>query len=404
MKSKFKLGKFEKAIELAKDRLETSDDAEVSELSKIIGESYFNLEYFKNVRSQMLKGECPSECNKCYTIEKNGGLSTRQSFVEHFKENAKWIESVENTNLEGEITPRVLSLDFSQSNKCNLKCIMCSPDASILIKSDYDKLGIDYSKEIVDGAHRNWDKNPAYDKIIPEILNDLEEILTTGGEPFLNKDHEYILEKLIKLGAAKNISLTYHTNCTVQNHRLFDMWNEFKSINLHFSIDAVGELDEYIRFGTKWSKVEETVKLLIKHPKTVCQVHTTVQVLNIFSLTELYNWMGKFEELNTLPYHIWMDNPSWLKINILPNRLKLLARVKLKQYINGLYQHEGSSIHPHLVEKAEQILSYINRSISEDQDLEGLKLFKQRLKSFEVLRNSRKIEALVPELKSIFRK
>jgi len=42
----FKLGKFEKAIELAKDRLETSDDAEVSELSKIIGESYFNLEKY----------------------------------------------------------------------------------------------------------------------------------------------------------------------------------------------------------------------------------------------------------------------------------------------------------------------------------------------------------------------
>ncbi|MFH4965133.1 tetratricopeptide repeat protein [Gaetbulibacter sp. M235] len=42
----FKLGNFEKAIELAKDRLATSDDAEVSELSKIIGESYFNLEKY----------------------------------------------------------------------------------------------------------------------------------------------------------------------------------------------------------------------------------------------------------------------------------------------------------------------------------------------------------------------
>jgi TolA-binding protein len=42
----FKLGKFEKAIELAKERLETSDNAEVSELSKIIGESYFNLEKY----------------------------------------------------------------------------------------------------------------------------------------------------------------------------------------------------------------------------------------------------------------------------------------------------------------------------------------------------------------------
>ncbi len=39
----FKLGKFERSIELAKDRLPTSDENEVSELSKIIGESYFNL-------------------------------------------------------------------------------------------------------------------------------------------------------------------------------------------------------------------------------------------------------------------------------------------------------------------------------------------------------------------------
>ncbi|GAA4959351.1 tetratricopeptide repeat protein [Algibacter aquimarinus] len=43
----FKLGKFEKAIELAKERLaKTDDEAEVSELSKIIGESYFNLEQY----------------------------------------------------------------------------------------------------------------------------------------------------------------------------------------------------------------------------------------------------------------------------------------------------------------------------------------------------------------------
>ena len=42
----FKLGKFDKAIELAKERLENSDESEVSELSKIIGESYFNLEKY----------------------------------------------------------------------------------------------------------------------------------------------------------------------------------------------------------------------------------------------------------------------------------------------------------------------------------------------------------------------
>jgi len=42
----FKLGKFEKAIELGKSQLDKSNNEELSELNKIIGESYFNLENY----------------------------------------------------------------------------------------------------------------------------------------------------------------------------------------------------------------------------------------------------------------------------------------------------------------------------------------------------------------------
>ena len=42
----FKLGNFEKAIELAKERLGESDESDLSELSKIVGESYFNLKKY----------------------------------------------------------------------------------------------------------------------------------------------------------------------------------------------------------------------------------------------------------------------------------------------------------------------------------------------------------------------
>ncbi|MBR9756709.1 MAG: tetratricopeptide repeat protein [Algicola sp.] len=42
----FKLGKFENAIKLAKEQLPKSDRNEISELNKIIGESYFNLEQY----------------------------------------------------------------------------------------------------------------------------------------------------------------------------------------------------------------------------------------------------------------------------------------------------------------------------------------------------------------------
>ncbi|MBT8315448.1 MAG: tetratricopeptide repeat protein [Maribacter sp.] len=44
----FKLGKFEEAIALAKKQLPRSDRKEVSELNKIIGESYFNLKQYAN--------------------------------------------------------------------------------------------------------------------------------------------------------------------------------------------------------------------------------------------------------------------------------------------------------------------------------------------------------------------
>ena len=45
----FKLGKFEKAIELAKAQLEkTNERNEVSELNKIVGESYFNIEKYED--------------------------------------------------------------------------------------------------------------------------------------------------------------------------------------------------------------------------------------------------------------------------------------------------------------------------------------------------------------------
>jgi len=49
----FKLGKFDNAIELAKERLESSDEEEVSELSKIIGESYFNLQKYDEAISYL---------------------------------------------------------------------------------------------------------------------------------------------------------------------------------------------------------------------------------------------------------------------------------------------------------------------------------------------------------------
>ncbi|QXP53968.1 tetratricopeptide repeat protein [Cellulophaga sp. HaHa_2_1] len=50
----FKLGKFEEAIALAKQQMQRADRQEKSELSKIIGESYFNLNQYENAVPYLL--------------------------------------------------------------------------------------------------------------------------------------------------------------------------------------------------------------------------------------------------------------------------------------------------------------------------------------------------------------
>ena len=51
----FKLGRFDKAIELGKEQYDNSSPTEKSELSKIIGESYFNLENYKEALPYLKK-------------------------------------------------------------------------------------------------------------------------------------------------------------------------------------------------------------------------------------------------------------------------------------------------------------------------------------------------------------
>jgi len=70
----------------------------------------------------MLTQQYPSACEGCYKIEQYGGKSRR------ITENNRW-ENIEKPKLE--------FLDIRLSNLCNLKCLMCYPDSSSSLVSDY---------------------------------------------------------------------------------------------------------------------------------------------------------------------------------------------------------------------------------------------------------------------------
>lgn len=361
-------------------------------------QEYFNLDHYKNIRRKMLKGEEPQECRKCFEVEKHGGESVRQGLLNRYFKNQNFKNNFKNTNIQtGEITASVQSLDLSLSNKCNLRCVMCSPAASYSLKPEFDKFEIEYDKSFVEGAHQNWKDENSFSHIISQVSATLDDFQTTGGEPFLSEEHLKMLKIIVENGHAANVTLIYHTNCTIKNERLFELWKSFKKVSLHFSIDGYASLNEYIRYPTKWNEVQENVKLMLDMPNTECKVHTTIQAFNIFNLPELYEWIKSFNKLDEMPFHIWMDNPTWFRIDVLPPYVLKKALNKLENYF---------AAHP--VAKAEsemwrtQILSYIRRAMESYQGDENLKVFKFRLRQFEESRKSVSIESIVPELKDLF--
>ena len=61
-------------------------------------------------------------------------------------------------------------------------------------------------------------------------------------------------------GYISDIILYLTTNVSTINPRIIDKLNKFKRVYFTLSIDGVGDVAEYIRDGTIWSKVNSNIE------------------------------------------------------------------------------------------------------------------------------------------------
>ena len=94
----------------------------------------------KNVRKQMLNGEMPPSCIKCYKEEAAGHNSKRMWETAYWSERVDVDKVIANTGEDGSVPPQLAYIDLRFGTKCQLACVMCSPhDSSGWIK-DYKKI------------------------------------------------------------------------------------------------------------------------------------------------------------------------------------------------------------------------------------------------------------------------
>lgn len=233
------------------------------------------------LRNQISQGLKPVECNSCWHVENLGHKSRRLSAIEFFK-------------LSYPTTDVILeSIDHSATWACNLACIMCGPTNSSLWATE-----LDYSNEQLINIGRKFQKD---NNIINQLdVSQVKKIHFNGGEPLLNNHQLHLLERLEEQNVLKNLFISYNTNGSIYpDKKIIDLWSRSRLIKLFFSIDAIGDAFEYIRWPAKWNVVSDNIKRMRDQmPENVMfGLNVTVGNYNILELKDLWNWFE--QELKT---------------------------------------------------------------------------------------------------------
>ena len=168
----------------------------------------------------------------------------------------------------------------------------------------------------------------------------LKQVNFLGGEPLIIKEHSDFLRQCIKHNIAKNITLFYTTNLTVVKDELFDLWSEFKHIYLGVSIDGYNEVDDYIRYPSKWDKIEKNIEKVSGWKQELnmdLQIHSTFQALNVLNYDKLLEWVYSLGDLGfwRLPFSNWVTYPNWYDCRVLSDDLKDMGIERITKFIDS---------------------------------------------------------------------
>lgn len=333
----------------------------------------WNSQYMKNVRLKMLNGEKPPSCLKCYKEEESGFSSKRMWETEYWFNKLKdeAFDIISNTKEDGSVEPKLIYLDLRFGNKCNLSCIMCSPhDSSLWIplwNQYYEKIKNPSLKEISqwkkennpDGKY-NWYKNNM--SFWEELYNQIpymKQLYFAGGESTIIDEHYDLLEKIVNNGHANEIELRYNSNGIVLPEKLFELWSKFNKVRFHFSIDSIKEMNDYIRYPSKWEIIEKNLERLDNTPDNIeVTIACALQVLNIYYIPEFIKWKleKNYKKINKWPYGAGMINfhlvyhPPHLNIKILPKSFKEKIEEKYEQFFSWLEKNWELSGAPSLTD------------------------------------------------------
>jgi hypothetical protein len=331
------------------------DEGKPNNLNVSDFKSSWNSTYMKNVRKQMLAGEQPKSCLKCYKEEAAGHNSKRMWETRYWSERVD-LEALTKETIDGVAPEQLAYIDLRFGTKCQLACVMCSPhdssgwvkdwkaiyptikNKSVLSSWQWDNKGS------INGSSYNWHKNnPVFWEQFYEQVPHMKQLYFAGGEALIIEEHYAILEECIRQGYAKNMEIRYNSNAVEWRDDLFDLWKEFKLVRFHYSVDSIFEMNEYIRYPSKWKRTEEVFHILDNETSDNVEITIAcaVNALNIYYIPDFLKWKMTqgFKKINMWPFGAGGINyhfvywPPFLNVKSLPNSFKDECEAKYEEFI-----------------------------------------------------------------------
>jgi len=304
----------------------------------------WNSDYMQNIRKSLLENQRIPECSYCYASEDKISTSLRHDVIKWANDmNPFLTDSMKDPEIFQKNYSAIASLPFEyqldMGSVCNLKCRMCAANRSTRIESDpvhskWRPEPNDVPQYITSSRfpdHESWikQKNFIYSELF-SAPDQIKLIHISGGEIFLIKEADEIIDFMVDNEYSKNIVFHLTTNGTIISDEILKKLSSFRSIGIGVSIEGVGPVNDYIRFPSQWESTALNIKKLSALPNANIYLACTLQVYNIFYFVELCEYC---DENNLKLYTEILRNPSFLNVGVLPSPVLNECVAKLQDYL-----------------------------------------------------------------------
>lgn len=281
----------------------------------------------EKIKAQMLKGEKPVECQRCWSIESTENKSRRQ-FENEFLDYklARDLDKIQQDCAESK--HQTLLYQITTSNLCNQACVSC-----------YSKFSTKWAQV---EKRMNIIPNPQYQLDLRTAninYGPAKRISLIGGEPLFDPKTFEILQKLIDNNNT-DCFISLVTNGSINlNPQQIELLKQFNDLNICISIDGIGPVFEYMRWPGKWNVLTTNIDQYRAIAKNV-SVSYTISSLNALYYDQTVDWFKQ----NNLDYnHNIVYSPSWLSLKNMPVAFKRQL-VNKQNFVSSFCDITGSEI------------------------------------------------------------